>query len=1611
MLNASCSFRRLSPSYGHSVDCASTHHSKPSRSLWPLLLAVILGATLSAPAQAQRWKYPPGPPYRSCSGTPTIFNLENPDTLQAPCHPATLDTVVGVRGVVIGFDARPSAYGFYIQNTFAGGPKAWTGVDVFTGGTNYNASPYSLALGDSVEVTGTTQEFPNPNGTTEIEGPDALQSTNDIVITKIASGHALPAPKAATTHDFNWIPSSPGNIGEQWEGCLVRINGPLKVARVATGAGVQANNFLIVNPSSPSDSVMIDGFTLFLFGTPPLNTNIDFVQGILNQSTGAGVNSYRIQLRDANDIALAAPPNLMEAYPLEDNKLRLLFDKNLNLASAQNAGNYSLGSGLSGSTVNNATLVGGAGTVVELTITTVLSDGDAETITAQNIGTASCPTCLEPSQTLGFAQGVISIAIIQAPDPAHLSPCDDRSRFAGAGANPGTRLTVRGVAVQNFGALYYIEDAAGGPRSGISIFAPSAPLTNGHRYRIACRAQEFGGETELANTVDIFDEGIDGVPAPSVQSVNDLSDSSCDASQVVNTGEDWEGDLIRVLQVRVVNWNTQPMDPSAGGSFRVVQDAGGGAPDTIVVSNLGNHYTYDPTAGDTLNVTGILHSLLGAFVILPRGDEDLSLVSNRCDLAVGWSFERRLMLSSFYFRKPGDGFGPGELSIDWEGRPTTTIFKKSGAIPATSGEIIRKIHRARRKCEDGGTGDKTTCDGHTTSPRRRKCHWKDPGSIGQTYTDWAVEQEWCPDLQMEYRFYDWDRPFKKAAKNVADVVQKAGECYAGFKKGGDPLKALGSCAGVIGALGTLLDEWDTEVFKKADDIGKVTNAGTTIPLFTSPTAPPGSTLFKECESRAVTSTVKDKAARAEFVWEIERFGDGARAGLPSCLRTVPNLSLCIDRFEFGQVHGVIHFRAIMRDVNLRDGATFSGNRVIYFVLDTDGDKATGAPDYPFCGADVQLKLVMTYTGGVVAAQAYTYRWRVPIGGSSPAWDYSFETPDDIVITNVDVEMNAPSTLVLTQGAPLVAWVVYEEGPPAQEPSVVCTMPCNPCTDRLRITIRQDTECPRVRGVDDLAVALGSGGEPITVTFTKPMQLPAPSDVTIVPNVALTLGLDATSRVLSITPSTPLSPGPYEVTLHGTITDLAGNALNGVGDANSCGTPYAFDFCVEDTLFFACTPLGAEQTEFASNATLFASGRNFPANATFKVFLTRPEDLVPGAILIDETLDGPSTVGSNASGNLLPTAIGVAVRASEYVLVADMNNDGLYQSTDRAQSLCSSSLVVGVPCTDVDGFDDIVAFWPFDEATGAQATADLEGDENGSHPAVLVGGPASVQGQVSRAFAFNGTSQYLDVAAGPMLDFDVDDYSFGGWIMIPSTTGNRPILTKGDPSTSSGWDLRLLGGAPSARIRGATGTQIVTGPPLGVNSWHHIMVTVARGSLSGLKLYVDGSPVAFSSTLGVSGAVDNGVDLLFGKDAVASPSFFSGNLDEFGLFDAAVDPNDVAAQYQVGLHHGRCDSTVVASVPPPTPQPRLDEIMAWPNPFGAQMSLRYVLPLPQSVEVGVFDINGRLVRWLDRGFRAPGQHTLSWDGNSVSGGKVPPGIYLIRARLGPRSLMTRVTRYQ
>lgn len=88
---------------------------------------------------------------------------------------------------------------------------------------------------------------------------------------------------------------------------------------------------------------------------------------------------------------------------------------------------------------------------------------------------------------------------------------------------------------------------------------------------------------------------------------------------------------------------------------------------------------------------------------------------------------------------------------------------------------------------------------------------------------------------------------------------------------------------------------------------------------------------------------------------------------------------------------------------------------------------------------------------------------------------------------------------------------------------------------------------------------------------------------------------------------------------------------------------------------------------------------------------------------------------------------------------------------------------------------------------------------------------------------------------------------------------------------------------------------------------------------------------------------------------------------------------------------------------PAPEPIQPEEFTlsqnYPNPFNASTTIRYFLPIEETVTISVYNILGRKVKTLHDGLQSAGEQTVVWDGSNQSGGSVASGIYLYRIDAG------------
>jgi hypothetical protein len=393
-----------------------------------------------------------------------------------------------------------------------------------------------------------------------------------LTVRLVTRGNTLPAFHVGSFAELEMSDNNPA--ARPLDGSLVRLNGPMKVARLLKDVDDNDNDllaafptvpitqpaaFIVVDPScsGPCDSVIVDCRSLTNFDPPPVGTLLSFAAGVFDLKQ----QHHRIQIRGDFDlgIGIGNPPLALDAFPIYDNDLpgsqrvdsvMVVFDKAVEKTSAENAANYALGSA---GTVDGAhRLDAPDDDRVVLQIRNGFNDGPSETITVANVKSVADGTPMLSPQTFTFLNGVIELEKVRTPDPAKLNAlsCEDRSRYSGPGNTSGLRASFTGTVTGKFGDDYTLQGTTL-TRGGLWVHSPGFALTLGHGYILAGAFQEVSGETHGTDLVYARDLGSAPALVPAVQSVHVLLDETCDAAQLFLNGADLDGMLVTLDRVLV----------------------------------------------------------------------------------------------------------------------------------------------------------------------------------------------------------------------------------------------------------------------------------------------------------------------------------------------------------------------------------------------------------------------------------------------------------------------------------------------------------------------------------------------------------------------------------------------------------------------------------------------------------------------------------------------------------------------------------------------------------------------------------------------------------------------------------------------------------------------------------------------------------------------------------------------------------------------------------------------------------------------------------------------------------------------------------------------------
>ena len=220
--------------------------------------------------------------------------------------------------------------------------------------------------------------------------------------------------------------------------------------------------------------------------------------------------------------------------------------------------------------------------------------------------------------------------------------------------------------------------------------------------------------------------------------------------------------------------------------------------------------------------------------------------------------------------------------------------------------------------------------------------------------------------------------------------------------------------------------------------------------------------------------------------------------------------------------------------------------------------------------------------------------------------------------------------------------------------------------------------------------------------------------------------------------------------------------------------------------------------------------------------------------------------------------------------------------------------------EVDGTSSsLVGWWP-----GEGNANDLVFTNNGT----LKGGTTFGYGMVGRAFNFNGTGNYVEIAGSTNIS-PAGTFTVEAWVNYNGLTGNSGIciVAKGqDREGAMDWALNIgPNGALRPHIQNA-GTWRILGCATVLNpgTWYHVAMVYdgayVRGYVNGVQ---DGQMIVGPGQVAVS-TNSMRIGAYAPVNGTASKCFFSGLIDEVSFYTCALSAAQIQAIYNAGSA-GKC----------------------------------------------------------------------------------------------------------
>ena len=321
---------------------------------------------------------------------------------------------------------------------------------------------------------------------------------------------------------------------------------------------------------------------------------------------------------------------------------------------------------------------------------------------------------------------------------------------------------------------------------------------------------------------------------------------------------------------------------------------------------------------------------------------------------------------------------------------------------------------------------------------------------------------------------------------------------------------------------------------------------------------------------------------------------------------------------------------------------------------------------------------------------------------------------------------------------------------------------------------------------------------------------------------------------------------------------------------------------------------------------------------------------------------------------------------------------------------------------------LISYWPLDESSGL--SIDVAGGGNNGLPANIIQG---WPGKINTAYLFNGYSSKVDMNNPANLSL-TSAATVSCWVYMPALqSGDAVIFEKADASNELyGYAMFYQKQTNAFQFMIANGTNHAiysAGSGLSAATWYHV---VCSWNGSTVTTYLNGNVV--SNTSQIYNCVSNVYDFALGGNLPTNTAYYSGTIDEVGVWNRALISSEVTTLYNSGAGNAYPFTTVTLPATGLNQNPALitnssgASVRAYPNPYGTEINFNLKSSITGKGSLILYDVLGRKLATVFEGdFAAGSEITVSYKmgaaqrqpliyvftiGDDIIHGKLLPGGY-------------------